>query len=977
LKWSDTTMTRHGFEAVATREIPELNTRGTLWRHQRTGARLLSMENDDRNKCFGISFRTPPEDSTGLPHILEHSVLCGSRKYPLKDPFVQLLKGSLKTFLNACTYPDKTCYPVASQNLQDFYHLVDVYLDAVFHPALTPEILMQEGWHFDRDENGDWNYRGVVYNEMKGAYSSPDGRIYDCSQHAVFPDNAYAVDAGGDPATIPQLTYEAFTAFHARYYHPSNAWIYFWGDDEPDERLRLAAAYLDEFAPRAVDSTITLQTPFTAPRSCRHTYPVDPAEQETHKSFLTVNWLLPEVTDPRQRLDFSVLAHLLVGTPASPLRKALIDSGLGESLAGGGLETSLRQMMFSTGLREIRAEDAGIVETLILDTLRAVVRDGFEANLIQAALNSVEFALRENNTGSFPRGLAVMFRALKDWLYGDDPFTGMAFEERLADLKADYLRDPRHAEALVREHLLDNPHRVTVLLEPDPEQGVREEAEEKARLASAREGMDAPALQALEEAQARLKKWQEAPDSQEAILSLPRLQISDLAPMGEVFPLEQDEESGARLLSHDLFTQGIVYLDVGLNLQGLEPDDLPWVSLLARLIPDIGAGSDDFVALSNRIGRDTGGIGTHLMSSATQTPARPALYLHLRGKCLEPKLDRLLSILRDLLLEPRFHDRDRLLQVVLEEKADLESDLIPGGHRAVQERLMARFDLSGWAEEQMEGVSFLFFLRRLVPMIRDDWDAVLERLNSVRRRLVARSLLHVNVTTDGPALRRIDPALRSFIRDVPAGGAPTAAWHPEFLQGHEALLAPSTVNYVGKALRIYPQGTPWNGALYAVTHYLRTSWMWDQVRLLGGAYGASLSVDYLAGVLSMVSYRDPHIDRTLGIYDLTADYLRNLQIDSDELTRSVIGAVGAMDPCLLPDAKGFVSLARFLCGRTDAERQRLREEAMATRLSDFHALGDLLAAARDTARVAVLGHADAIDRSATLKTLGITRLPVL
>ncbi len=971
-------MNRHGFEKIGEKNIPELNTRGVLWRHRRTGARLLSMENDDTNKCFGISFRTPPEDSTGLPHILEHSVLCGSRKYPLKDPFVQLLKCSLKTFLNAVTFPDKTCYPVASQNLRDFYRLVNVYLDAVLHPLITPEIFMQEGWHIEKGEDGSWRYRGVVYNEMKGAYSSPDNRICELSQQVLFPDNAYAVDSGGDPAVITQLTYDSFKAFHERYYHPSNSWIYFWGDDDPEERLRMLAAYLDEFEHRDVDSTVRLQSAFKEPRKICDKYAVDPGETNGgHKSLITVNWLLPEVTDTRQRMDFSLLAHLLIGSPAAPLRKALIDSELGESLAGGGLETMLRQMMFSTGLKDIRSEDAEKVEQLIFDTLSEIHREGFDKDLLEAAINSVEFSLREQNTGSFPRGLAVMFGALQNWLYDADPFLAVEYEDQLAVLKDALRRDPRYSERLIGQYLLDNPHRATVLLEPDPDRGERDDAEEHARLQALLGAMDEHGLAELGATAERVRKWQQEPDPPSAIECLPMLRIEDLAPEGEVIPIEQAEECGATLLFHDIFTQGIVYLDVGFDLLGLEPDDLPWVGLLSLLLPDIGAGKDDYIRLSNRIGRDTGGLETELMTMPTGNPAEPAMYMHLRGKCLESNLDKLLSLMRDVLLEPRLDDRDRLLRMALEEKADLESDLIPMGHKIVQGRLLARFSLSGWADDMMDGVAFLNFLRELIPMIRAEWDKVHERLADVCRRLISRSLMHVNVTVDRSTWKRAEPEIRAFMRGIPDRGLARQAWQFDLPTGNEVLLAPSQVNYIGKAMRFYEHGSWINGSAFTVIHYLRTTWMWEQIRVLGGAYGAMVSLGNPSGILSMASYRDPHIDRTLGIYDSTAEYLTRLQIDREELTRAIVGTVGLMDPYLFPDAKGFVSLTRFLCGRTDAERQRIREEIMATKTDDFHDFGERLVDKRGQGLVAVLGQSAAVERSAFLGHLEHNRIRLL
>ncbi len=447
-------MTRlHGFELVSDRTIPELNTRARMWRHERTGAQFLSLENDDENKVFGITFGTPPTDSTGIAHIMEHSVLCGSRKYPVKEPFVELLKGSLKTFLNAMTYPDKTAYPVASQNAQDLYNLADVYLDAVFYPNITPYTLKQEGWHYElEDLDGPLTYKGVVYNEMKGAYSDPEGLLYRRIEQALYPDTIYGVDSGGDPAEIPNLTYEQFKAFHERYYHPSNAMIYFYGDDDPEERLRFLDGYLKEFDRQEIALPIEEQPAFPAPRRTVYHYASGDGD-DADRAMVAATWVVGDVLDTEQVMALSVLSHILIGTPASPLRKALIDSGLGTDLVGGGLEPDVRQMFFSTGLKGVAPQNIDQVEALILDTLRSLASEGIDPEMIEASMNTMEFALRENNTGAHPRGLILMMRALRTWLHGGDPLDMLSFEGRLSALKERLAADPRLFEGMIERHL--------------------------------------------------------------------------------------------------------------------------------------------------------------------------------------------------------------------------------------------------------------------------------------------------------------------------------------------------------------------------------------------------------------------------------------------------------------------------------------------------------------------------------------------
>lgn len=451
-------MTIHrDFELLKTQNIPELNTEARLYRHIETGAQVLSLINEEDNKVFGITFRTPPKDSTGVAHILEHSVLCGSRKYPVKEPFVELLKGSLKTFLNAFTYPDKTCYPVASTNTQDFYNLIDVYLDAVFYPLITRHIFQQEAWHLDmEDASGPITYKGVVYNEMKGAYSSPDSLLAEYSQRSLFPDNTYGFDSGGEPSSIPTLTYEEFLEFHRRYYHPSNARIYFYGNDDPDRRLDILSTFLNDFTRMEIDSGIPLQGPFPSPRRVMRAFAASDSEGKP-KGMMTVNWLLPELSSPELNLSLQVVQYVLLGMPGSPLRKALIDSGLGDDIAGTGLEKELRQGYFSTGLKGIAPENADRIESLIIETLESLAREGVDVETIEAALNTVEFRLRENNSGAYPRGLVLMLRSLSTWLYDGDPLALLAFDAPLSRVKSRFLTDRSYFRQMIEKCFLEIP----------------------------------------------------------------------------------------------------------------------------------------------------------------------------------------------------------------------------------------------------------------------------------------------------------------------------------------------------------------------------------------------------------------------------------------------------------------------------------------------------------------------------------------
>ena len=952
----------HGFECLREQDIPELNTRALLYRHTRTGAELLSLINDDENKVFGITFRTPPSDSTGVAHILEHSVLCGSRKYPVKEPFVELLKGSLKTFLNAMTYPDKTCYPVASQNVQDLYNLIDVYLDAVFYPRITRPIFQQEGWHFEIDHpDSPMIFKGVVYNEMKGAYSSPDSMLAEFSQQSLFPDTPYGLDSGGNPRRIPDLTYERFREFHRKYYHPSNARLFFYGDDDPEARLAKAEEVLRDFDRLEIDSSVPLQAPFSEPR--RLTFPFDPGEDPEGgaKGMVTVNWLFPQEPDPERTLAFHALQYILLGMPGSPLRKALIDSGLGEALAGGGLEDELRQLFFSTGLKGVRTNDLERVEPLILETLERLVSEGIDPQTVEAALNTIEFNLRENNTGSFPRGLMLLLRSLTTWLYDRDPMALVAFEKPLEALKARLREHPTLFQDMIQAHFLDNPHRTTVTLTPEPGLGARQAAEEQERLREAREAMGPEDRQEAVETTRTLREMQEAPDPPEALAAIPTLRVNDLDRKNKRIPIEALERRGSQVLVHDLFTNGIVYLDVGFDLHRLRPDFLPLVRLFGRALVEMGTDTEDYVTLTQRISRKTGGVHPAFFTSAMHEDPHGAAWMFLRGKAMTDKTGDLVDIFRDVLLGVRLDDRDRFRQLLLESKARKEQALIPGGHQVVSTRLMSHFSEPDWAAEQIGGLESLFSMRELLKMVEEDWPGVLSRLEEIRRTLVQRDGLVLNVTVDQEGWSNAEPVLEGFLEALPPGESGFPGWSPTHAPRFEGLLLPAQVNYVGKGASLYPMGYRFHGSALVITRFLRNAWLWDRIRVQGGAYGAFCNIDRLSGALTFVSYRDPNLLRTLEAFDGSGEFLRSVSLGREELAKAIIGTIGDIDRHHLPDAAGHLSMLRHLTGQSEERLQRVRDEVLGTTEEHFRAFADVLDTVRETGIVKVLGSRETIE----------------
>ncbi|ODT67970.1 MAG: peptidase M16 [Pelagibacterium sp. SCN 63-23] len=952
-------MSHPAFDLVRDETLAEINSEARLYRHKKTGAEVLSLINDDENKVFGITFRTPPEDSTGIAHILEHSVLCGSQKYPVKKPFVELLKGSMHTFLNAMTFPDKTAYPVASQNLKDFYNLVDVYLDAVLFPLISEDTFEQEGWHYEL-ENPDAPlvYKGVVFNEMKGVYSSPDSVMHTLSQNALYPDTTYGKSSGGDPKVIPELTYEQFKRFHQTYYHPSNALVVFAGDDAPDKRLDIVDAYFSRFEKADVDAAVKLQPRWNAPRTVSGTYAGDIDAEKRRDGMVSVNWMIDPPESREETLSHGMLSYLLAGNPAAPLRKKLTESGLGEGMIGGGISSYLRQPMGGFGLKGADPADAEKIEMLVLDTLAEIAESGFSPEQIEAAVNTFEFNLREQNSGSYPRGMSYMFSALGTWLHGGDPLEPLRFEAALAGLRDK--AGTGHFESEIRRLFLDNPHRVTATLEADPEQGEREARAEAERLARVRAGLDEAGLQAVLERTERLKALQESVDKPEDLAKIPTLTLADLDRNIRTIPTDESTVGGVRMLYHPLPTLGILYLDVGFDLHALDKALLPYLPLFGRALLQTGTGKEDFVSLTQRIGRVTGGVAQHRALATRQDGAGTAAWFFLSGKAVPDKFGDMLGIFSDVLLDAQLSNRARFKQMALEEKAGFEARLVPGGNGIVDTRIKAGLTEAGWISEQMSGVSYGQFLKGLVKRIDSDWDSVEAALNAIRERLFNRSRMVINLTADDSMRADAEAALAGFAGGVPDRAVADANWSHSFEPKNEGLIIPAQVNYVGKGANLKALGISLRASSAVALRLLNTTYLWDKVRVQGGAYGGSSRFDLSSGNFAFLSYRDPNLLKTLDAYDGAAKALR-AEIGDTDLVRSVIGVVGDLDRPEFVDAKGYSAMWRILSGTTDALRQQRRDEILSTSRADFLALADALEVVAEKGHVVVLGGEAAIN----------------
>lgn len=970
------------YDVIENTHIDEYGVQAILYNHKKSGAQVMSVIAPDENKVFGITLRTPPKDSTGVPHILEHSVLCGSRKFPVKEPFVDLLKGSLQNFLNAFTYPDRTCYPVASTNTKDFYNLVSVYLDAVLHPRAIsdPQVLQQEGWHYELEDPKDpLTYKGVVYNEMKGVYSSPDSLMGRGAQQALFPDNTYGVDSGGDPLAIPDLTFQGFKDFHGEFYHPSNSRVFFYGDDDPLKRLEILDEQLKEFDAIPVTSQVQFQPKNKKPERLEILYPVGPDTEPKHA--ITVNWLMnDQPLDPKEMLAMGVLDSLLLGTSNAKLRKILTESNLGESVTGGGLSDELLQATFSVGLKGVKAADVERVEALVYSSLASIAKEGFEQSAVDAAINTLEFRLREFNTGGFPRGLSLMLGMMSNWIYDKNACDGVRFEEALADFKADLASGKPVFQDLMNKYLVNNEHRVTVEMKPDAELETKQIKEEEDRLKSVKDTLNSADIEKIIEDTKLLKAAQLAEDSAEAKATLPRLDIGDIDPKSRELPidiLQDGGKDGVTILGHTLPTSGILYADMGFDFSDIDHEDLPLLPLFSRLMMEGGTSTMDEVTLQRKIGTETGGISTSVFSDVKSSagvvsgvsPSDALLYFMIRGKAVKDKVPVMLDLFKDILLNANLNNQKRAVEMLRESKVRKESSVISAGHSYAASRLASRYSFLGYLGEVTGGITSVRAAGDLLEQAEKDWPTIHARLLKIHEKIIRKNGMIVNLTGDDKTMESSKTVVDSFLGDLPAAERTSQTlvdkWSDSMLSvtEDEAFVVPTQVNYVVKGGPVYQPGDAVSGSSAVISRFLSLHYLWDNVRVMGGAYGGFARFSETSGRFVYMSYRDPNLAKTLEIYDKAPEALLGAEITKEDILQGVIGAVGDLDSPLSADQKGYASMVQYLTGETAPDRQKWRDEVLGSTENDFKEFAKNLENVSKVGSVAVVGSQAAIDEA--------------
>ncbi len=991
-----------GYELLSRKEVPEYRCEATHLRHTRTGCEVLHLASDDEENLFAFCFATPPRDDTGVSHITEHSVLSGSRRFPLKEPFAALLKGSLNTFLNALTYPDRTVYPAASCNRADFFNLLAVYGDAVFFPLLRKETFMQEAWRLEEasgEAGGEVSrapglqYAGVVYNEMKGAYSSPESIVGEWAYRSLFPDTPYRFDSGGDPKAITSLTHEGLREFHARYYHPSNCRIFLYGNIPAEDTLRVIdGELLSRFKAQRIDASIPLQRRWSEPQRLEKSFPVRPDTPLEKRATVCMSWLVSPVTNALALLTHELLAEVLVGSPGSPLRRALVDSGLGEDLSPvSGLETDLRECVFAVGLRGTDPEKEPEVERLILQTLSGLASEGINARLVESMLNRVEFRSREIRGNGGPYALRLMSRALRGWTHGMDPVDSLAFTPAMDRLRASVAKGDGYLEGVIRRELLESKHRVTLVVRPDAAQEQREQREAKAALEALEAGLSKGERERILEDARRFREFQLTPDSREDAARIPSVRRGDVKREVEIIPIAErvpiaerprGASAAAPLFFHDIFTNGIVYFDLCFPVACLDERQQLLLPIFGRAVCGCGLPGMSYSDVSLELFRLTGGFFAQLDAGGVAgRPGEQARHAFFRTRCLRQNLGEAVDLVGRLLAQADFRDSPRLRDIILEHRNGMKSALIPSGHQYASLRAGSMLSASVAQEEAWRGVTQLAFMNELASDMEQSLPRIVEELEGIRAALTRGGNLIVNATATADCHPDIEAAVERLAGALPQGTSAPAADRstiPDRAVRAESLVTTATVGYVARAVPGFRYEDARSGQAAVLGHLLTTGRLWEKVRMEGGAYGVFSYPRNLDGLFLFGSYRDPRVAPTLKAFRESLEAVAAGGLDEEEVERALIGTAGGEDRPLDPGEKGFVSLQRKLHGVTDAMRQARRDGLLAADGRSLAAAAAAILAGWDGGASAVIANRGALaDAAREMPELGarVTELP--
>lgn len=951
------------YELIKEKYIEEVASNVKLLKHIKSGARILLFENNDENKVFSVGFRTPPTDDTGVPHILEHSTLCGSKKFPVKDPFIELLKGSLNTFLNAMTYPDKTVYPVASCNDKDFANLMEVYMDAVFYPNvyLHEEIFKQEGWHYELENvDSDIIYNGVVYNEMKGAFSSPEQVVMRESRHALFPDTTYGVESGGDPEFIPNLTYEAFKNFHHRFYSPANSYIIMYGNMNMEEKLNwLDEEYLSKFDVIKVDSHIDYQKPFTTPIHEEIFYPVGKDESLENKTYYSYNAVIGTYEDAKLNLAFQILNYALLEAPGAPLKQAIIDAGIGSDILSD-FDSGLLQPVLSIIVKDAQSGKEKVLDEVINKTLKELVTKGIDKKSIQAAINYYEFKYREADFGGAPKGLVYGLNAMETWLYDDnDPFTKLEYNAQFSSLKEEL--NTNYYEELINKYLLNNNHVAYVTVSPSNTLGAEKEQALKEKLVAYKASLTKEKLEKLVSDTKALKEYQATPSTLEELATIPLLTREDID--DKVEPLYNEEQilDGVKVLKHNVETNGIGYLNFCFNTKDVPNELIPYVGLLQNVLGYVDTTKYTYQNLTQEININTGGINPRTkIISIGDNDVLPLFVFE--TKALYDKIPFVFDTVKEIITSSKLNNKRRLMEILGENKSQRQMMLMGRGHVASMNRAFSYIRSSSYYNELVDGISEYQFIEDLCLNFETKYEEIITNLEKVIKLIFRKENLIISYTATNNAY---DKYLTDFVNSLYKEEVQKGKFEftPNLL--NEGFRTPSTVQYVARVGNFKEVGN-YTGAFQVFAMALRYDYLWMQVRVLGGAYGC-MSNFTRNGNVYFVSYRDPNLEKTMDVYMNIPNYIDSFNPSTDDLTKYIIGAIGMLDTPLSPKDKGARSFIAYLQNVTYEDLKQERHEVLNVTLDDIKALKPLIEKALNDNALCVIGNENKIEDSKIFK----------
>ncbi len=935
----------HGFTLIEKRFVKEVNAECLYFVHDKSGARVLKIAANDPNKLFNIAFRTIPENDFGTPHILEHSVLNGSKNFPVKSPFDVLMKGSLNTFLNAMTSSDFTTYPVASMNEKDYFNLMHVYLDAVFNPVMLedPRVMKQEGWHLElTDRNGPLVYKGVVYNEMKGAYSDPMTELYYQTGKNLFPDNTYGKESGGHPNAIPGLTQEYFTAFHRKFYHPSNSYITLYGDADLSKELQfIHDQYLVNYDAAEDIPEVPLQQPFQEMKIAEEPYAVPEGSPVKDNTYLAMSFVTNPSTDRATTMAFDFIANALVNHESAPLRLALQEAGIGQEVMGWSMD--MQQNVFSIVVQNANPSDRDKFREVVMETMQKVVAGGFDKAMLEGLLNRTEFNLREGNTPQ--KGLMYLFRNQQPWIYSGDPFLGLEFEKPLAEVRK--AGDSTLLESLVEKHLLNNPHALLLTLKPDPGLQSRRDAQVEKELAKLKTTLTETQLDSIINETKALMEFQQREDSPEALAAVPMLQISDIPAETEFFSVTPSETAGIPVMHCDQFTNGIVYTDYYFDLKTLPQEKIPYAALLSSILGKMNTRNYTFGELENQLNIHTGGFMPELtvfLENRNDEGMQPRLLVS--AKSTAAKTGKMADLLAEILTGSNYRDSLRLKSVLTRHFSNVDSDIKQNGLNYARLRASSYYSQSGMFNELTNGLDYYRFLTQLATRFDELYPEISRNLEECAALLFTRDNLVVAVTASPAEFPLFTAELQRTAELFPQGQGELNSWELPLNQGNEALLSASKVQYVVKAYNFKKLGYDWSGKMSVLNQVISTDWLQTRIRVMGGAYGGYSSFSPAGGAYFM-SYRDPNLKETLANYDSTAAYLQNLKAGEQEMTRYIIGTIARTDQPKTASQKGRTAMQYYFEKTTANMLKKERSEILSATAEDLRGMskmvGDILA----------------------------------